>query len=230
MKARVPWMGVLFLALLAPLMWPPSTTAQQLRHTRAPVNLGPTLNLLFVDIHPASSSSAELPLALGSRRGRPYADVKFLPGGTGKLTYEPFAAPDGTGPANAALLRNAGATRPRSLTPLADHRFQVAHLPPAESEHSQRLPALYQEDTPFATQVRMPLADLWGGRLQFDGFYREISADSVIRGVPQSSGVWRATPGSLAQRSATSYGLRLSFRMPHIQTRTLCRCFVGGRR
>ena len=91
------------------------------------------------------------------------------------------------------------------------------------------LPTLYQEDTPFSTQVRMPVAGLWGGRLQFDGFYREISADSVFRGLPQSSGVWWATPGSLAQRFATSYGIHLSFRMPHIRTRTLCRYFVGGR-
>ncbi len=47
MKARAPWMGVLFLVLLAALIWPQSTIAQQLRHTPAPVNLGPTINLML---------------------------------------------------------------------------------------------------------------------------------------------------------------------------------------
>src|SRR5262245_681607 len=207
MKART---GALFLAQLALLIWPTSTIAQQLGHTPATVNLGPTLSLLIVDIHPPSSRSNNLSLTPGTRRGQPYAEMKFLPSGKAKLTHEPFAMPDTTGPANAAL-GNLGPTRPMqmegSLTPSAAGRFEVAHVAPAESERLQRLPALYQEDTPFSTQVRMPVADLWCGRLQFDAFYREISADSVFRGLPQSSGVWWASPGSLTLRPAASYGL-----------------------
>jgi len=157
--------------------------------------------------------------------------MKFLPSGKGKLTHEPFAVPDGTGPANAAL-GNLGPTRPMqmegSLTPSAAGRFDVAHISPVESERSQRLPALYQEDTPFSTQVRMPIADLWRGRLQLDGFYREISADSMFRGFPQSSRIWWPAPGSLTLRPAVSFGIRLSLRMPHIRTRTLYRYLVGG--
>ncbi len=160
---------------------------------------------MLVDMHPASLRSNNLSWTLSTRPGQPHVRIKFLANDEGKPSHKPFAA-----------------------IPLASGRFQVAHVAPAESERSQRLPAVYQEDTPFSSQVRMPVADLWRGRLQFDGFYREISAESVTRGLPQSSGVWWATPGSLAQRSATSYGIRLSFRMPHIHTRTLCRYFVGG--
>ncbi len=193
-------------SLPAPGWLPPFTIAQQLWHTPAAVNLGPTINLLFADIHPASSRNSNLSLTPSTRPGQPHMGMKFLANDEGKLSHEPFAA-----------------------IPLASGRFQVAHVAPAESERSQRLPAVYQEDTPFSSQVRMPVADLWRGRLQFDGFYREISTDSVFRGILQSNGVW-ATPGTLAPRSATSYGIRLSFRMPHIHTRTLCRYFVGGRR
>src|SRR5262249_39653847 len=147
----------------------------------------------------------------------------------GKLSHEPLAVPAST--ANAAL-GNLGPTRPMqmegSLTPSAAGRFEVAHVAPAESVRSRRFPALYQEDTPFSTQVRMPLAHLWRGRLQLDGFYRETSADSVFRGLPQSSSIWWTAPGSLTFRPAASYGIHLSFRMPHIRTRTLCLCLVGG--
>jgi hypothetical protein len=216
MKVKARRAEALFLALMAPLLWPPSSIAQQLRHTPATVNLSPTINLLFVDIHADSSTSNDLSLTPGIKRSQPHVRIKFLASGKGKLPNGPFAAPDGTERANAALLRNAWSTRPmqieRSLTPLADHRFDVAHLPATESERWQRFPALYQEDTPFASQVRMPLVELWGGRLQLDGFYREISSENVFRGLPQSSGVWWATPGNLTPRSATSYGIHLSFR------------------
>ena len=226
MKART---GALFLAQLALLIWPPSTIAQQLRHTPA-VNLGPTINQLFVDIHPVSSRSNNVSLTPGTKRDHPQMRMKFLPRGKGKLTHEPFAVPDSTAPANAAL-GNLEPTRPMqmkgSLTPSAAGRFEVAHVAPAESVRSRCFPALYQEDTPFSTQVRIPVADLWRGRLQLDGFYREISADSVFRGLPQFSSVWWASPGSLTLRPAASYGIHLSFRMPRIRPRTLYRYLLG---
>ena len=220
----------LFLVLLPLLVWPPSTIAQQLRPSPASVKLGPTISLVFLDMDSASSRSAELPLTPGTRRDQPYAEGRFLPSGTGRLTHEPFAVPDSTAPANAAR-GNLGPTRPMrmegSCTASAAGRFEVAHVPSAESERMRRLPVLYEEDTPFSTQVRMTVANLWSGRLQFDAFYREISADSMVRGLPQSSSVGWATPGSLTLRSAMSYGIRLSFRMPHIRTRTLYRCLLG---
>jgi len=115
-----------------------------------------------------------------------------------------------------------------SSTPIMVGPLGIAHVAPAESVRSRCFPALYQEDTPFSTQVRMPIADLWRGRLQLDAFYREISADSVFRGLPQSSSIWWTAPGSLMLRPAASYGIHLSFRMPHIRTGTLCHYLVGG--
>jgi hypothetical protein len=74
----------------------------------------------------------------------------------------------------------------------------------------------------------MPIADLWGGRLQLEVFYREISAHDVLHGLPQSSGVWWATRGSLRLRPAASYGIHLSFRLHVARGRTLYRYVFGG--
>jgi len=223
----------LFLALLASLVWPRSMIAQQLRHSPATVNLGQAINLLFVDLQPAFSWSDKLPLTPGIKHGQTDAPMKSLPCGKEKLGYESFARPVRSGPANAALLRNPVPTRliqiEGSSTPMATDRFEVSHVSLAESERWQHLLALYQEDTPFSTQVRMPVADLWRGRSQLDAFYREISAHSMFHGLSQSSSVWWASPGSLTLRPAVSFGIRLSLRMPQIRPRTLYGYLVGGR-
>ena len=145
---------------------------------------------------------------------RPTADSRGMPTNTGIRTNLAGTSP-------VARVRG-------SPTPMPAGRLGVAHVSPAESERMPRLPAVYQEDTPFSTQARMPVADLWGGRLQFDGFYREISANSMFHGLSQSTGIGWATPQSLTLRSATSYGIQLSFRMSHIRTRTLHRYLLGG--
>ena len=93
----------------------------------------------------------------------------------------------------------------------------------------QRLPAFYQEDTAFSTQTRMPVADLWRGRLRFDAFYREISANYMGHGVAQSSDSWQPLPAGLSLRSETNYGITLFFRLARVQPgRTFFHFLFGG--
>ncbi len=127
------------------------------------------------------------------------------------------------------LQGNRTATMEKRATPMAAGHRELPPAPIPDRELPHRLPEFFEEDTAFSTQMRLSVADLWGGRLQLDAFYREISADSVFRGLPQSNGVWWATPGSLTLRPAASYGIHLSFRMSHLRARTLCRyLFEGG--
>jgi|GEM_PF-2687836 len=112
-------------------------------------------------------------------------------------------------------------------TPRIGPDMQLA--PVRHSRMSHGLPELFGEDTAFSTRVWMPIADVWGGRLQMDGFYLELSANSMFRGLPQSSDSWWAAPASLRLRPATSYGIHLSFRLCRTRTRTLYHyLFRGG--
>ena len=103
----------------------------------------------------------------------------------------------------------------------AGHRtnFGAAPARVIEASATRRLPAFYQEDTPFSTQVRVPVAHLLGGRLRFDAFYREISANNMVRGGVQSNDFWRPIPGGLSLRSAKSYGFTLTFAFSGIRTK-----------
>jgi hypothetical protein len=231
MKARAPWMAVLFLVLLAPLIWPPSTIAQQFPQRPATVKLNRTVNSALSNIHLSIFSGGGRPFNLDANYRQTGAQSS-LPHPNGELRWELFAKLDNTGPTNVALRVKPRAINPTaqlqgSSRPMVAGRFEAAHVSSAESHRTQHLPTLYQEDTPFSTEVRMPVADLWGGRLQFDGFCREISANSMVHGLPQSGGIWWATPQSLTPRPATSYGIQLSFRMPHIRPRTLYRYLLG---
>ena len=111
----------------------------------------------------------------------------------------------------------------------AGHRTNFAAAPAGVKEASaaRRLPTFYQEDTPFSTQVRVPIVDLWGGHLLIDGFYLQISANTVFRGLPQSGDLWWAAPASLSLRSIRSYGINLSFRLRVDRRRTLRRYLFG---
>jgi hypothetical protein len=222
MKARAPSGGALFLALSAPLVWPPSTIAQQFPHTPATVNLGPTINLAFRDI--ASLRSHKLPFNPETKQSQNHAQVKFLPCKR-KLRQQPFAGPDSTRLTNAALRMKLVGTSPvarstGSSTSMMVGRFAVAHASPAESHRTEHLPTLYREDTPFSTQVRMPVANLWGGRLQLDGFYREVSTNRMLRGLAQSSDPPRANPVGSLPHSDTAYGIALSFHKPILRAKT----------
>jgi hypothetical protein len=62
--------------------------------------------------------------------------------------------------------------------------------------------------TPFIRQVRVSLVQLWGGRLQLDGFASAMSMKNVLDG-PSNSG----HPGVMQPRAAGVYGISLSFRL-----------------
>ena len=62
--------------------------------------------------------------------------------------------------------------------------------------------------TPFIRQGRVPLAQLWGGRLRLDGFAGEMVMKNVLDG-PLRSG----HSGTMQSRAAAAYGMSLSFRL-----------------
>ena len=61
--------------------------------------------------------------------------------------------------------------------------------------------------TPFIRQVRVSLAQLWGGRLRLDGFANEVSMKNLLDG-PSSPG----HPKLMQPRAARDYGVSISFR------------------
>jgi len=171
-----------------------------------------------------AAATASLPVTLV---GAPAPARRWAP-------QEPFVGSNSKGAENPALRREFVGAGPvarvaGSFIPVMANRFEVAHVSRVESERFEHFPALYQEDAPFSTQVRMPLADLWGGRLQLDAFYREISAHSIFHGLSLSGSIGWTRPQSLTLRAATSYGIQLSFQVPQIRPRTLYRYLLGGR-
>ncbi len=95
----------------------------------------------------------------------------------------------------------------------AAHRsnFTAAPARVMEASASGRLPAFYQEDTPFSSQMRLSVAHLLGGRLRFDAFYREISINNMVRGGAQSNDFWQPMTGGQSGSPEKSYGFTLSF-------------------
>ncbi len=190
----------LFLSLSMPMMWPSSAIAQQSSRFTAPVSF---------TSQTSSASDALSPLRSRTLRGegtfpRKHAvELRMKQRGTiVAARVEEWATPRvGPGP---------------QLAPV--HHSPVSHA----------LPEFVAEDTAFSTRVRMPITDLWGGRLHMDGFYLEVSANSIFRGLPQSSDLLWAAPASLRLRPATSYGVHLSFRLRRTRTRTLCRYLFGA--
>ncbi len=190
----------LFVSLSTPIMWPSPAIAQQSSQWTAPVNLK----------------------VLAS----PATDV--LP----TLQWQTLTA-EGTFPRKQAgelRIKQAGSIVTARLqerpTPRIGPGLQLA--PVHNSRMSHGWPEFVAEDTAFSTDMRMPIAAFWGGRLQFDGFYLEVWANSMFRGLPQSSDLWWAAPASLRLRPATSYGVHLSFRLRRTRTRTLCRYLFGA--
>ncbi len=192
----------LFLSLSMPMMWPSSAIAQQSSQLTTPRT--------FMTL---TSSTPNVPSSLRSRTLR----------GEGRC------------PRNHAVelrMRQRGTTVAARVEEWATPRVGpgTQQAPVHHSPVSHALPEFVAEDTAFSTQMRMPIAALWSGRLQLDGFYLEVSANTMFHGLPQSRDLSWAAPASLRLRSATSYGVKLSFRLPHIHPRTLCRYFVGRRR
>jgi len=112
----------------------------------------------------------------------------------------------------------------KAVPPAAD---SVAVESTGQPSTTERLPAFYEEDTPFSSQVRVPLTDLWNGRLQFDAFYQELVTSGIFHGMDQSGNPWGITPGTVATPSNISYGITLSFHKPLPQPKNLCRHLFG---
>lgn len=72
----------------------------------------------------------------------------------------------------------------------------------------KRLLSIEVVKTMFATESRVPIAQLPGGRLQLDGFTSTYHMKNLLLG-PSGLG----HPGIRAPRSARVYGIRLSFRL-----------------
>jgi len=89
-----------------------------------------------------------------------------------------------------------------------DFMVVPARLNEASGRH---LPVFYFEETPFATQARVPVAHLWQGRLHLEAFYQEIYITNLVRGVAQSNDYPALISGGQSWPPARSYGIRLSF-------------------
>ncbi len=209
------------LAVSVVLAWAPSAAGQQRLQGVALANLAPT----FV-------GRGMSPFELEPNHGGTISPIRLLPDREGRRSPQQRSKPESARPAATALGREVLDARPagslvRSPSLMAAGHLDFARVSITDSPRAQRLPTFHEEDTPFSSQVRLPMADLWRGRLQLDGFYREISADSVFRGLPQASGVWWATSGSLTLRPAVSYGITLSFRLRRTGATTLFRYLFG---
>ena len=83
--------------------------------------------------------------------------------------------------------------------------------------HMHRLLPYYTwEKTPFNTQVRVPLADFWDGRIQVACFHQRTRGAEFYSAVPRSEMASIALPSNVvtpAQRSYESYGGGVWFRL-----------------
>jgi hypothetical protein len=85
----------------------------------------------------------------------------------------------------------------------------VVHYRNPRPNRPSRVPVELMQ-TPFARQARVPLAQLWGGRLRLDGFASVTSMKNVLDG-PSGLG----HPGMMQPRAVGVYGISLSFRLGH---------------
>ncbi len=71
-------------------------------------------------------------------------------------------------------------------------------------------------ETPFGAQTRVPVAALWGGRVQLSGFDDSHPMENILLGLPVSGGLppWsvgtQSHPGIWAPEADESYGIRLT--------------------
>ena len=85
--------------------------------------------------------------------------------------------------------------------------FAVVHY---KNPSLQRLSRVRVEliQTPFIRQGRVPIAQMWSGRLRLDGFANVVSMKNVLNGPSNSS-----HSGTMQPRAAGVYGISLSFRL-----------------
>lgn len=98
---------------------------------------------------------------------------------------------------------------------LLNYQFEVAYEPDYVLESLESLSQMHQVKTVFLTESSVPLVQLWGGRVRFDGFTSILHAQTVqfsptAAGVPQD---FRPPRQSYVggPRSVDLYGVSLSF-------------------
>jgi hypothetical protein len=103
--------------------------------------------------------------------------------------------------------------RKTSLVPIAPSRPYDVARDPGDS------PAVFDYvETPFAEQLRVPVASLGRGRLQLGGFYSVVTTENLLWGPPAAGNAASAFyvgahPGLVIPES---YGLYLSIRLRRI--------------
>ncbi|HEY2931557.1 MAG TPA: hypothetical protein VGK99_07400 [Acidobacteriota bacterium] len=86
--------------------------------------------------------------------------------------------------------------------------FAVVDYQKPKLKRPSRMLRVELVQTPFIRQGRIPLAQLWGGRLQLNGFASEMVMKNVLDG-PLNS----VHSGTMQPRAVGVYGVRISFRL-----------------
>ena len=196
--------GAFILAVMAALVWVPSACAQRFSREVAQAQLSPAIHSAFDRTRPSLPEFEALPFSLQANYGSSDPQLRFLVSGERALSLSFSSRLASDGPAYATVRMRLAGTDP-------GHGMGFAPAPVPGVPAIERQPVFYQEDTPFSTQVRKPVAHVLGGRLRLDAFYREISANNMVRGAAQATQFWRPIPGGVALRSAKSYGVTLTF-------------------
>ncbi len=92
-------------------------------------------------------------------------------------------------------------------------RVDATRVLPPSLQFIPVLSLIYRERTAFSSQLRLRVADLFGGRLQFDVFERKLSPNGCFRGVSSCSPALRMSPYGLTPRPDKGFGFSLSFRL-----------------
>jgi hypothetical protein len=189
--------------VVAALAWVPSGSAQRFWREMAQAHLSPVVHSAF-DVRPWLSQPGALPFSLKSHRGQSNQQLGFSL--TGESAVSPLVSSrlGSDGPAYATVRMKLAGT-------VTAHGIGFAPSYSSGATAIERRPVFYQEDTPFSTQVRLPVVHLLGSRLRLDAFYREISTNNIVRGVAQSNDFWRPIAGGLSLRPAKSYGITVTF-------------------
>ena len=99
-----------------------------------------------------------------------------------------------------------------TVRPESPARLGATPLPRPWPQFIPLLPLIHRDRTVFSSKLRLPAADLLGGRLHFDVFGRQLSPNAGFRDALGLSPALRMSPAGQTQRSDKSLGINLSFR------------------
>ncbi len=127
----------------------------------------------------------------------------------------------------AASLKSALA-KPGSLAlpPRAQSVLMASNFPMSSSTHLiGHMESSFQSlDTPFVSQVRLPIATIWHGRLRFDCFESNLPTDYILWGLPGAGTIhglsWTGGGHAavLVPTDEDSYGLHVTFHIRQAET------------